>query len=274
MRRLIFAAIAASAVVVTGASASAQPNCRPQAVRDLQRLAPDAHAIYAAVADKKFFMQWITCDDIQMGLATAVHETVHLLTEERDAFPLVAGGSIKRPHAVSRFYPPREIARQFNRNSTYVQTYLMPNAATSADDFLFLLDEFNAYAHDLNSISKLQSLPKGPGVVSHRDGLTAMMAFMSSYVQNAKEKKPQTWEGLQQPEVKKVIGTLWNQAETTLKASCGIPGIGMDDRKYISHVCQASNTSALGELLGRPATCFSSCTSPDTAAAQGSTMVR
>ena len=272
MRRIFFAALAASAFVVTGASA--QTNCKPQAVRDLQRLAPDAHAIYTAVADKKFFMQWITCDDIQLGLATAVHETVHMLTEENDAFPLVSGASIKRPHAVSKFYPPREIAAQFDRNSTYVQTYLMPKAATSADDFLFLLDEFNAYAHDLNSINKLQSLPKGPGVVSHRDGMVAMMAFMASYVQTAKEKKPQTWEGLQQPETRNVIRTLWNQAETALKASCGIPGIGMDDRKYIGHVCQANNSSALGELLGQQVTCFSTCPSPDTAAASSPNTIR
>lgn len=272
MRRILFAALAASAFVVTGASA--QTNCKPQAVRDLQRLAPEAHAVYNAVADKKFFMQWITCDDIQLGLATAVHETVHMLTEEKDAYLLVDGSTLKRPHAVSKFYPPGEIAGRFDRNSTYVQTYLLPKAATSAEDFVYLLDEFNAYAHDLNAINKLQSLPKGAGVVSHRDGMAAMMAFLSTYVQTAKEKKPQTWEGLQRPETKKVISTLWNQAETALKASCGIPDIGMDDRKYINHVCQAKNSGALGELLGRPVACFSSCTAPDTASAAGASTIR
>lgn len=243
-------------------------------MRDLARLSPEGHAVYTAATDKKFFMNWITCDDVQLGLATAVHETVHMLTEEKNAYPLISGGSIKREHALSSFYAPREVAKRFDGGSTYVQTYLMPNAASSADDFTYLLDELNAYTHDLNSVIKLQSLHKGPGQVDHRDGLSALMAFVAAYTETAKQGHPQTWKGLQQPEVKKLVSTLWGQAETVLQASCGIPGIGMDDRKYIGFVCDKKNSSAMGDLLGRPTACFSTCSSPGTAAAEGATTVR
>ncbi len=274
MKYAFLAAIAVSACLTTNASAAPQTNCRPQAVRDLARLAPDGHAIYTAISDKKFFLNWITCDDVQLGLATAVHESVHFLTEEKDAFPLIGGDFIKREHALSKFYAPRAVARHFDRRSTYVETYLMPNAATSADDFLFLLDELNAYSHDLHTVTHLQTLHKGEGQVDHRDGVTALMAFVAAYVQTAKESKPETWQGLQKPEARKLVSTLWGQAETALKSSCGIPGIGRDDRKFIGFVCDAKNSSALGELLGRQPACLSTCSSPDTAAAEGTTAVR
>ena len=72
--------------------------CQPQALRDLQRLSPQGHAIYAAMSDKKQFLFFLTCDNVQLGLATAVHESVHMLTEQQDAYPLIGGGSVKRVH--------------------------------------------------------------------------------------------------------------------------------------------------------------------------------
>ena len=41
---------------------------------------------------KADFVRWITCDDIQLSLTTAVHESVHLLTHEKDGYPLIEGG--------------------------------------------------------------------------------------------------------------------------------------------------------------------------------------
>lgn len=245
-----------------------------QAVQDLNRLSPQGHAIYSAIADKKFFLRWITCDDVQLGLATAVHESVHMLTEEKDAFPLIEGGSIKRAHAVSRFYPPREIAARFDRSSAYVETYLRPGAASSSSDFLYLLDELNAYSHDLNSAIRLQPLHKGGSQVDHRDGLAALMSFVMAYADTAKRQKPATWEGLQKPEVKKVLQTLWGQAETVLTASCGTPGIGRDDRKSIGFMCDAKNNGAMGDLLGRPAACASACLQPGTVSESGTSATR
>ena len=94
--------------------------------------------------DKTQFLAFLTCDDVQLGLSTAVHESVHILTEQLDAYPLIGGGSVPRQHAVSRFFPPREIASKFKSDDSYVQTYLRPGAASSADDLLYLLDELNA----------------------------------------------------------------------------------------------------------------------------------
>src|SRR5262249_7634313 len=147
-------------------------------------------------------------------------------------------------------------------DSAYVQTYLKPGAASSSSDFLYLLDELNAYSHDLNSAVKLQPLHQDGAQVDHRDGLTALMAFVMSYTDMAKSSKPATWQGLQRPETKRVLKTLWGQAETALASSCGIPGIGNDDRKYIGRLCDPKENGALSEVLGRPLACVSACLDP------------
>src|ERR1700759_2225717 len=84
--------------------------CHSRAVAELHRYSPHGYAVYQAMSDKNLFLTWIICDDIQTELSTAVHESVHILTEEKDAFPLIDGGSVPRPHEVSHFFPPREIA--------------------------------------------------------------------------------------------------------------------------------------------------------------------
>src|SRR6185295_6531668 len=99
-------------------------------------------------------------DEAQLGLPTAVHESVHYITAELDAFPLVHGGQSKRPHEVSAFYAPQLIAAKFKRND-FVTTYLQPGGASSATDFRYLLDELNAYTHDLNTAVAL-SRSHGP----------------------------------------------------------------------------------------------------------------
>jgi hypothetical protein len=242
-------AVALFAIAATPALATPRTDCQPQAIRDLQRLSPQGHAIYSAMTDKKQFLFFLTCDNVQLGLATAVHESVHMLTEQKDAYPLIAGGSVKRLREIARFYPPREIARKFDQGDIYVQTYLRRGAASSADDVTYLLDELNAYSHDLNSAIKLGALYKGEGQVDHRAGLAALMSFLMGYADTAQQHKAATWQGLQRPEVKQLVQTLWTQAETVLADSLSVKGMGGE--KYIRFLCSRANGSALGELLGR-----------------------
>jgi hypothetical protein len=256
--------VALLSVASAPAFAAARTDCQPQAIRDLERLSPRGHAIYLAMRDKKQFLAFLTCDDVQLGLSTAVHESVHILTEQLDAYPLIAGGSVQRQHLVSRFYPPREIAGKFKADDSYVQTYLRRGAASSADDLLYLLDELNAYSHDLTSATKLVDLHKRDGQVDHRAGLAALMSFLMHYVEVARERKAPTWEGLRRPEVKTVIETLWQQAESALVGSLAIRGFGGET--YLAHICERRNGEALAELLGRPPMSSAACGTLATAA--------
>lgn len=270
MRRILqAAAVAMLAVASSPAVAAPRTECQPQAIRDLQRLSPQGHAIYAAMADKKQFLFFLTCDNVQLGLATAVHESVHMLTEQKDAYPLIAGGSVKRIHNATRFYPPREIAGKFDQGDMYVQTYLRRGAASSSDDFTYLLDELNAYSHDLNSAIKLTSLHRASGgQVDHRAGLAALMSFTMAYA-DAAQQKPATWQGLQRPEVKHLVQSLWTQAETVLVSSLGIQGIGGE--KYVKFLCSLNNGRGLSDLLGRAPANARLCGLTGAAASQDST---
>jgi len=256
--------VALLSIASTPAFAAARTDCQPQAIRDLERLSPQGHAVYVAMRDKKQFLAFLTCDDVQLGLSTAVHESVHILTEQLDAYPLITGGSVQRQHLVSRFYPPREIAGKFKADDSYVQTYLRRGAASSADDLLYLLDELNAYSHDLTSATKLVDLHKRDGQVDHRAGLAALMSFLMHYVEVARGGKAPTWEGLRRPEIKTVIETLWQQAESALVGSLAIRGFGGET--YLAHICERRNGEALAELLGRPPMSSAACGTLATAA--------
>src|SRR5215208_3427661 len=109
LRRSIFCAALVCLPLAGGLEAEAG-DCRPGAIERLQASAPDDFAVYQKIKNKQFFLSWINCDEAQLGLPTAVHESVHYITAETDAFPLVDGGQWKRPHEVSAFFAPSLIA--------------------------------------------------------------------------------------------------------------------------------------------------------------------
>jgi len=263
MRRLVWS-MAFAALACVGALQTVQAaDCRPRAIERL-RAAQQGFAIYQAIKDKAFFAIWISCDEAQLGLPTAVHESVHYITSEIDAFPLVGGGQLKRPHEVSKFFAPSRIAGQF-KASDFVTTYLQPGRASSAGDFLYLLDELNAYTHDLNTavaLSRSRSVVKGESDVDHRDGLAALMAFVALYVAHAQESEPVTWSGLREPHVARTVSMLWGRAETVMASSCGIPNFGSEDKGFIRQFCQRKSQAALAAILGRPPVCPSACLNP------------
>jgi hypothetical protein len=254
-------ALAVLAFILIGggtAAAAQQADCRDNAISKLKELAPDGFAIYQATDDKKFFLSWITCDDLQLGLATAVHESVHRLTAQHDAFPLIGGGAAARPHEASKFFAPAVIARKFKPDD-FVKTYLRPAHSSAATDFLYLLDELNAYSHELNAAVALNSLRPAGERVDHRDGLAALMAFVAVYAETAQDSEPATWSGLQSPAVAKTVAALWTQAETVMSSSCGIPDFGSEDRKFIGQFCRERPQAALQAILGRAPVCPAAC---------------
>jgi hypothetical protein len=266
MRRLLrsisFAALACMPLAAGVISAAAAGDCRPGAIERLRTAAPEGFAIYQAIKDKKFFLGWISCDEAELGLPTAVHESVHYITAELDAFPLAHGGQLKRPHEASAFYAPRLIATKFKAND-FVTTYLRPGSASSSTDFLYLLDELNAYTHDLNTAVALSRSPHpveaGDGQVDHRDGLAALMAFVALYAERAEQSEPATWRGLLEPRVAKAVSELWGRAEKVMASSCGIPDFGTEDKSLIRQFCQARPQASLQKILGRAPVCPAAC---------------
>ena len=191
-----------------------------------------------------------------------MHESTHFVTGEADAFPLVGGGEVARPHEVSQLMPPWRIAAQFGSDS-YTAVYLKRGKASSASDFLYLLDELNAYTHDLSAAVDLKALRSRVETVDHRDGLAALMAFTSAYAETARAQDAATWQGLHAPRAQTTIATLWAQAERVMAASCGISNYGAEDKAYIRRVCAAGPRSAMASLIGHAPACPAACLTPD-----------
>lgn len=258
LRPMAAVAVASLAFVSGQALAAEDTSCRKRAIEELRASSPDGFSIYKQITDKGFFANWITCDDLQLGLATAVHESVHYITAETDAFPLLNGDVVARPHEVSRLFAPSSIARKF-RKSDFVDMYLRPGKSSSSSDFLYLLDELNAYTHDLNAAIDLQRLHPADEEVDHRDGLAAAMAFVAVYVEAAEDSQPDTWAALQDAQVAKTISALWDRAEGVMAASCGIPNFGAEDKAFIRKFCQAKAQASLRTILGRSPVCPTAC---------------
>ncbi len=252
--------------VAAGLDRAEAGDCRAAAVERLRTSAPEGFAVYQAIKDKKFFLGWLSCEEAELGLPTAVHESVHYISAEIDAFPLVHGGQVKRPHEVSAFFAPSLIAGKF-RTSDFVTTYLRAGSASSASDFLYLLDELNAYTHDLNTAVQLSRsrghsrghIEEGALQVDHRDGLAALMAFVALYVERAEQSEPATWSGLREPRVAKAVSELWGRAEQVMASSCGIPDFGTEDRSLIQQFCEARPQASLQKILGRAPVCPTAC---------------
>jgi hypothetical protein len=262
MRRLrsISCGLASLAFAASSAPAVAG-DCRPVAIERLRAAAPEGFAIYQKTKDKAFFLNWISCGEAGLGLPTAVHESVHYITAETDAFPLLGGGQLKRPHQVSAFFAPSLIAAKF-KASDFVTTYLRPGQASSSGDFLYLLDELNAYTHDLATAVALSRSPASTeegDTVDHRDGLAALMAFVALYVERAAQSEPATWSGLQEPRVARTVSELWGRAETVMASSCGIPNFGSEDKSLIRQFCQRGPQAALQKIIARAPVCPRAC---------------
>ena len=242
-------------------SGSRNAPCRADALAQLKQLSESGYRIYERIADKKMFTTWILCDDRQRGLTTAVHEAVHMLTEQLDAYPLIDGGQVKRIRALEKFAKPGRIAARFKASDDFVKTYLLPGGASSADDFTYLIDEFNAYVHDLNTAVQTYELAPKDIRLGHRDGMAALMSFVMAYVDYAEKEDARTWAGLHRTDVKHLVTTLWSEAERTIEASCKVPRYSVDDAAFLLHICTASNGRALGHMLGRAPRCPTACLS-------------
>jgi hypothetical protein len=258
--RVLRSVIVAVCVAFAGSlsNAAAAP-CHAPALEQLSRLAPEGYQVYRRAKDKKFFTDWISCDNVQLGLTTAVHETVHMITEEENAYPLIDGRHLPRVPERRPLFPPKLAAGGFDPASTYVETYMKPGAATSAEEFGYLLNELNAYTHDLHAAVQLRSLSLPGQSVHHRDGLAALMAFVAAYTEHARTRHPETWGELQRPALRQTVAILWAQSEEVMGNSCRTPDYGYEAPAFLEHFCRATIHHALGALLGRPPRCPVSC---------------
>ena len=263
MRKTVRAALCGLVLHVLpplGAGQASAGDCQAHAIDVLKAASSNGYAVFRTVKDKAFFRTWLDCGDAQYGLPTAVHESVHMITEDGDAYPLVGGGTVRRPAEDAALFAPARIARHFGP-SLFVDTYLRPKGATSAVDVRYLLDELNAYTHDLDTALALDDLRDPDVEHHHRDGLAALMSFVALYIEAA-ENDPAAWAALKRPGTAAAASALWTQAERTMIASCRIPDLGDEDKDFLGKLCATRTQAALTRYLGRPAVCPKACLDP------------
>lgn len=217
------------------------PQQRHRILDRLRHVSPAAMRVYEALRDKEFFWTWVKKDDppamLAQNLQTAVHESLHSLRQDMGNSILAMDGSrLQLPGPARRMMELASIADRFRRagiaegatgDGSNFQTYVRRGAASSAIDFSYLLDEFNAYIYDRNIAEQLNSAFNGGGSGLNPYGVVSMMAFVGEYAAAARQTNPETWKNLTDPAVAKTVATLWQQgldvAERALAAHGEFP---------------------------------------------------
>ena len=182
---------------VNEANTADRRKCTTSNLETLRQTVPEGYSIFQRLGDKSSFTVWFKCEDRQLDLTTAVHEGTHVLTAEIQAYPLISGQTATIVGEIRKLFRPGVLAPRFPAASAYVASYLMPGQASSAEEFGYLLNELNAYSHDLNAAVKLRHLAQQDYNVMHRDGLAALMAFTAAYVERARTDDGDAWAILQ-----------------------------------------------------------------------------
>lgn len=241
----------ASWLIASGAMAAEEKPCLKKAVA-LLRVDPNGFAVYKA-SEPSGFSFWLDCDEMNYDVSSAVHESVHILSQAPDPgryrFLLVGGDAIEVPWSRS---PPRssvvERLRRDERDS-YVETYL--TGPSGEQGLEVVLDELNAYTHGLVTEVALASRNEGTGRrTGARDGVAHFQLYLTLYLQVLGATDPALYNELSATHGQ-AVATLWKQAERAMTDSLPYRSLGIDDRWYLFRAYHPDQLAELDKFVGK-----------------------
>jgi hypothetical protein len=239
------------ALVTPSPTKAAVAPCLPNVLDVLSQKDPNGTGVYTTLANPDKFSFWLDCSDANFAAPSAVHESTHLInfkhsTFARASYYLPGGTFMSVPRHRGEFFPRNEINLSLATSELgiYFRTYLTGEG--SKQELPVLLDELNAYTHDLMTGTALQSLIPSNQHVSERDGLAVFMYYLELYLKRARLAHPKAWQIIStDAEYRALLKALWANAETALRAACPFEALGIDDAPYLKKVY---SEELLGEL--------------------------
>jgi hypothetical protein len=231
--------------------------CEQMAVNTLRNSAPGEARVYDLLKDKDGFLFYVKCSrkEFMSSLTGAVHESVHMLRTQTGGYYLLNGNFLKTVEDDDGFMPPSKILPLVDASDDKVQHYIAGDPDGSSGRFSVLLDEFNAYAHTLETAMRL---PLQEMVTYERYSLLSMMQFVKLYAEVARQRSPRTYAALFRADRRHVIQVLWAQAQALLERSCRHTRRQADEDSFTG-VYKTADGGALAEVLGSnpsyPASC-------------------
>jgi hypothetical protein len=231
----------------------APQSCINKSLAYIARYSPTGLGVYKKMKNKEDFEIWFDCNDTDptmmiVFMTTAIHESVHFLTDTLGAYPLIGGGQVPM-FDDQKLPPPHKVNHLFPKDDSLVEIYLTDGeeTASSSDHFSFLLNEMNAYAFDLKSV--IEFIPFAPNMKNHensfREGTAAMMAFTAAYLNSLKNTSH--WSHIMKN--KSIITTLWNQSEKVYNDSCKFKFLGGSEKHFIKVLL--AHQEGINMVLGR-----------------------
>lgn len=186
------------------------------------------------------------------GISTAVHEALHNLdfsqsTKKHHAFKPIGKEFIYMPRrkTVSINNIRKHMLPKREKEGFYVKSYLTGKLGKQGLDIL--LEELNAHAHTNNTIIRLADGEQDDKGLD--PGMLEMLYYTALYVKYNKEKNNSTWKLMKEdPQVNKVLYTLWRQAEEVISQACQSEHIIMYPLR-LPQIYSKENIEALSEVF-------------------------
>ena len=238
-------------LVATPAFAVEAKPCLKEAVA-LLRADANGMSVFRASEPEQFSF-WLDCDGMDYDVSSAVHESVHLLSQAEDTsryrYLLVGGDTIEVPWTHS---PDRsKIVRQLRKDEKdgYVETYL--TGSSGQQGLELVMDELNAYTHGL--VTEVALAPRNEGTgrrTGARDGVAHFQLYLSLYLRMLKHENPQMYREMSATHGQ-AVATLWKQAERALTDSLPFRSLGIDDRWYLFRAYHPDQLEQLDDFVGK-----------------------
>ncbi len=129
----------------------------------------------------------------------------------------------------------------------FVKVYLYD---LGVQDFFSILDEMNAYAHQLKTA---MALPAYSGTSEQRDGAAAMVVFSLRYLQSMQKQDPDYYASrifAPEGDYASLMRNLITQVYTTINESCAITNLGMRDKQWFTALTTPASKVQLTKLFG------------------------
>lgn len=248
-------------LLCAGTLQAADQSCLNDALALLQKRDANGYRIYQLSKDPDAFSFWLSCSDgkpLHSKLPAAVHETLHKVDGELEqngargrAHFYLLGGRVISVARHTQLFERAQVAALLTdeeKRTHYFRPYLTGVSGKQKLDSL--LEEFNAYTHDLSTSVTLVDLKAATLRSSNRDGVLTFMYYLELYLKQARTNFAGAWQVLvSDRDYVEAIRALWANAEVALARACPHAQLGVSDSFLARKVYSASNLEAINELF-------------------------
>ena len=231
-------------------------SCAGAAINTLKQVDAQGFTVLANLPKPSEASRFLNCNRSDYDLGTLVHESSHMVTQShftgREFSMLLPDGKLHTVPYDEHFFKLTELQVDLPQRDIdhYAETYIFGGGQQQS--FPWMLDELNAYTHELITMTHLSQAGIKSVTSSYRDGPTRFMHYVELYLRRARVAHPEQWEKIaSEPKYLDLIQNLWHHAESAISESCPHDELGIASEGIFPEVYTPDNLNELHELFAK-----------------------